>query len=334
MIGVVQSGEIVGWVILIGGLILSFLYSGLETGTYIVNKIRLDLLADAGSPRAIRLQSALRGKYEPLGVLLIGNNLANYIASVGIVMILTFRKWAHPGWSAMFILTPIVFIFCELLPKSLFQRYGETITYTLSSFLNFSRRIFTLTGLVGLLGLTVRAVLRCLGGQIDTDVDNPFSGSSRIATIIAEGRASGAISHAQSIMADRIVNISNVTLSDVMVRIDKAVLVPEDATRQMVYDLLKQYGHPRMGVYSGSRDNIIGVLNAYDVLLTSTDTPISAHVAEAVKLPERMNITEALIEMRQKRTVIAFVISPSGQCIGLITIKDLVEEIIGELQEW
>ena len=334
MIGVIQSGEVIGWVVLVGGLTLSFLYSGLETGTYVVNKIRLDLLADAGSRRAIKLQSALRGKYEPLGVLLIGNNLANYIASMGIVMILTFRNWTHPGWSAMFILTPIVFVFCELLPKSLFQRYGETITYKLSSFLDFSRRVFTLTGLVGLLGLTVQAVLRCLGEQIDADADNPFSGSSRIATIIAEGRASGAITQAQSVMANRIVNISNVTLSDVMIHIDKAVLVPKDATRQMVYDLLKQNGHPRMGVYSGSRRNIVGVLNAYDVLLSPSDMPIEAHITEAVKLPQQMNITEALIEMRQKRTVIAFVVNPSGQCVGLITIKDLVEEIVGELQEW
>ena len=334
MIASIQSGEIVGWIALTGGLTLSFLYSGLETGSYVVNKIRLDLLSEAGERRAVRLQSALRGKYEPLGVLLIGNNLANYLASAGIVMILSSRRWAHPEWSATFILTPIVFVFCELLPKSLFQRYGETITYRLSSFLNQSRRVFTLVGLVGLLGLTVRVIIRCLGKRLDSSSDDPFEGISRIGAIIAEGRASGAITQTQSVMAHRIVNISNVTLSDVMVPIDRAILVPQQADSNVIRELLKQHGHPRMGVYSASRDNIVGVVNAYKVLLSQADLPIVEQMDEPVKLPERMNIIEALIEMRQSRTVIAFVVGRSGKCVGLVTMKDLVEEIVGELEEW
>ena len=124
-----------GWAMLLAGMVLSFLYSGLETGCYVVNKIRLDLRADSGNRPARRLLSIHHSPGRALVVLLVGNNLANYLASAGMVLILTCSGWTHPDWYSVAILTPVIFIFCELLPKNLFHRYSEMLVYTFSGFL-------------------------------------------------------------------------------------------------------------------------------------------------------------------------------------------------------
>jgi len=322
-----------GWGAMLVGMALSFVYSGLETGTYAVNKIRLELRIESGSRQARRLHSILRDPGMPLLVVLIGNNLANYLASAGMVLILTSRGVVRADWYSVAILTPVVFIFCELLPKNLFHRHGETLTYVLSAFLDLSRRVFAICGLVGLAQLMVRAVLR-LAGRVHPNDDGPLHTGGRMAALLAEGQASGAITGTQSLIAQRVVNIDQVRLRDVMVPLPQAVVVPESVTAEGVREILAAHGHPRLGVFSGNRGRIVGTLNAYDVLMDPTGAPPSAHVEPAVELAEHTGVIEALVAMQTQRKNIAFVVADDRRCVGLVTVKDLVEEIVGELHEW
>ena len=105
------------WAPLLAGMGLSFLYSGLETGTYTVNKIRLELRAESPGGRARRLHGLLRDPGKPLLVVLIGNNLANYLASAGMVALV------RSEWTAVLLLTPMVLIFCELLLTCFFSAF-------------------------------------------------------------------------------------------------------------------------------------------------------------------------------------------------------------------
>ena len=328
------TGELAGWACLLAGMALSFLYSGVETGTYVVNKIRLDLRAEAGDRRARRLRTMLRKPGPPLVVVLIGNNLANYLASAGMVIILTTRGIARSDWYAVAILTPLVFVFCELLPKNLFHRHGETLAYVFSGFLDLSRRLFTAVGLM----IMVRGlmwVVFSLGGRRLRHADGPLAdGERHIDGILAEGRASGALTPAQQAIAERVVNIGRVRLRDVMVPLERAALVPESVTVEELRELLASSDHPRFGVYSGGRENVVGLLNAYDVLLDQTGAPPSSHVTPLAKLPADLGVTEALVTLQRRRTVVGFVFSPEGRCLGLVSVKDLVEEIVGELEEW
>jgi len=332
MIAALDVVELGGWAGLLGGMMLSFLYSGLETGTYAVNKIRLDLQAESGRRRARRLRAMQRDPGRSLIVLLVGNNLANYLASAGLVLVLQRRGWLYADWYSVAILTPLIFIFCELLPKNLFHRHGETLTYALSWFLNVSRWTFTVLGVVGLIRILVWTAMRLAGRRIGPHY-SPLVRGQHIAGILAEGRASGALTHAQSLIAERVVNIGRVRLSDAMVPLDRAVLAPDTVTSEDVRALLREHGHPRVGVYAGRRRNIVGVLNAYDVLLDTSGSPPSAHLRPPVKLPETWGIIEALFELQRRREAMAFVVSSDGQYVGLATVKDLVEEIVGELEE-
>ncbi len=325
---------IVGWAMLLVGMALSFLYSGLETGCYVVNKIRLDLRADSGNRSARRLLAIHRRPGRALIVLLVGNNLANYLASAGMVVILTYRGCLHADWYSVAILTPVIFIFCELLPKNLFHRHGETLVYAFSGFLEFSRRVFSAAGLMGMIRGLMWSVMKLAGRRWGSQ-EMPLLHSRHVTGILAEGRASGALTHTQSAIAERIVNISRVRMHDVMVPLAGAVLVEESASVEQVRELLRLHEHPRFGVYSGERNNIVGVLNAYDVLLDDApDVSVAAHIGPPLTLGEHLGVIEALIRMQQRREVMGLVVSQAGGYVGLVTIKDLVEEIVGELEEW
>ena len=321
------------WTMLLAGMALSFLTSGLETGSYAVNKIRLELRAEAGSRAARRLRALLRDPGRFLTVVLVSNNLANYLVSAGMVLLLTLHGVHRPNLWATVLATTIVFVFCEVFPKNFFYRHADTMTYPLAGFLAFCRWAFTIVGLVplvqGLNGLVVKLAGARLGAS-----DTPLSSAGRISTILSEGRASGAMTHAQSVIAERVVNIGRIGIHEIMVPLEKAVLLDEGGTVEEVRELLSRHNHARLGVCAGARESIVGILNVFDALLDETGLPPAAHMTAPLRLVETIGITGALVEMRRRREMMAVVTSATGQVIGLVTIKDLVEEIVGELREW
>jgi putative hemolysin len=322
-----------GWAALAAGLALAFVCSGVETGTYVLNKIRLDLQAESGNRQALRLRGLLQRPEETLTVLLVMSNIANYVASAALVVVLTHSGWCNPEWAATAMLTPVLFVFCELLPKNLFHRYAEVFAYRLTGFLYWSRRLLAATGLVALIRWLMAGVLGAAGRRLGPG-ENPLSRGSHIAGILAEGRASGVLTFTQSLIAERVLNIRHVLLGQVMIGLDKAVLVSEEIAAPELREVLKAHGHPRVGVYSGRRENIIGVLNIFDVLLGDSEGQPSQFIQPALTLPADRTVTDALLELQRQRKTMAFVTDPSGAFVGMVTIKDLVEEIVGELEEF
>lgn len=325
-----DAGMIMAWLLLTVGVALSFLYSGIETGAYVLNKIRLDLRAESGSRSARRLLRALADPGRLLGTVLIGNNLSNYMASAGMVLLMAGRP--HAEWWAMAVLTPITLVFCEMLPKNLFRRYGETLTYQLSGMLAASARVFTYSGLLPAMRWAVAGMMK-LSHRVLEPHQTPLAAGGRLSAILAEGQASGVLTHAQSVMADRVVNIPNVLVSNVMVKLDQAVLVPQSAGLEDIRQLLQQYNYTRYGVYSGQRANIVGVLNIYDALLDQTGSSPASFMTPPLFVSEILPVTAALLELQHNHQLMGFAIDAAGRCTGLVTVKDLVEEVVGELEE-
>lgn len=322
--------DILGWILLAGGLSLSFLYSGVETGAYVLNKVRLDLRAESGSRSARRLANALADPSGLLAVVLAGNNLSNYLASAGMVLLLSERT--HAQWLAMAILTPLTLIFCEMLPKNLFQRHAETLVYPLSWLLVASRRLFNAIGLLPLMRLVIGLGLR-LAHRVMPPSQTPLAATGRLAAILAEVQASGAITHAQSLMAERVVNLGSVRLRSVMVPLERAVLVSQAVDLQELRELLYKHNFARYGVYSQRPENIVGVLNVYEPLLDQTGSSPAAFMTAPIFLPQELPVSEALVELQQSHQFMGFVVDNQGRSIGLVTVKDLVEEIVGEMEE-
>jgi CBS domain containing-hemolysin-like protein len=328
--------EIIGrWAAMVALLLVcmggSFLYSGLETGVYMLNRIRLDLRAEAGQRSARRLRRLLSRHTNFLAVLLIGNNLANYALSFTISTLFVLAGMeARAEWYTLAVATPLLFILCEGVPKNVFQRSAETLVYRFSTLLWASSKLFNVIGMAPLVrGFS--AMMTWLAGQRGGHY-SPMAHES-VATAVAEGHAAGALTHFQSIMADRVMHLGDLTLRDVSKPLGEAVTIATDASRDDVIELLRQHDYARLPVLAED-GRVVGVLDVYDLLAAEPDKPMDEFILPPLVLRGDGGIVESLYRMRRGRAAMAIVADRRGRHVGLATLKDLVEEIVGELEAW
>jgi len=312
-------------------VILCAIFSGLEIGIYVLNKIRLDLHAEAGMRQARRLRRMLRSPDNLLAVLLIGTNLASYAATFAISSMFYLAGAGHrTEWYTLMIVTPVLFIFGESVPKNIFQRLAETLVYRLVWLLRGASVLFNACGLVPLVRGFSWVLSRLAGAQVGAA--SPL-GHEGVAAVFAEGHASGMLTHAQSVMADRIMRLGNVTLVDVMNPMRKVVSASRDVTRDELMELLRRNDYSRYPLVDAA-GQVAGILNIYDFLASGQSArPVDLADAPLV-LPQTTHVTDALYRLQRTAAEMIVVSGPEGKHLGIATVKDLVEEIVGELEEW
>ena len=327
MIAAAWTAWAIWWVVLIVATAFVALYCGMETGIYVLNKIRLDLRAEAGGRQASRLRRLLRRPNNLLVVLLIGTNISSYAVTFAVTaMFVLAGSGQMAQWYSMAVATPLLFIFGDSVPKDVFHRLAETLTYRLSGLLAASDVLFKVTGLSPLVRSISFLVMLPLRGR-------QAGGEERLGAAFAEGRASGVLTHMQSVMADRVMGIGEITLADVMVPADQVVWIGADVAREELLDLVQRNNHSRLPV-RGAAGEAVGVLDVYDVLADETATRPAERMADPLLLGEGMVVTDALYRMQRAHRMMAVVTSGGQRPVGIVTIKDLVEEIVGELEEW
>ena len=317
------------------GLACAALYSGAETGIYVLNKMRLDLRAEAGSTPARMLRVMLRRFDELLAVLLIGTNLATYLTTFAISVL--FVMGAGPEraeWYTLAAATGLLFVFGESVPKNIFQRSPERLLYGLVRFLKASAAAFRWCGLLGLVRLVGRAVSKAKGSH------HPFAHEG-LAAILAEGLSSGALTHAQSIMADRVMHLTDVTVDAVMKPMKLVLTAPRNVTRQRLLELVREANYtrlPMLEIDSSGRPAdgaaVAGILDIYDVLMAAEPVEPASVMAPPLVVPGRWTVTDALYHMQTSHAPMAIVADAGGRHVGSVTVKDLVEQIVGELGAW
>ncbi len=308
-------------------VLLSALYSGLETGVYVLNKMRLELRAEAGSKPARTLRVMLRKTDSLLAALLIGTNIANYTATFAIgAMFVLAGHGEHAQWYTMAAATPLLFVFGESAPKNLFQKAAESLVYRLVWFLRGSQLVLTYCGLVPLVRGAGRLVARL------TRVRQPL-GHEGLAAIVAEGQASGALTHAQSIMADRIMHLTDIVVADAMKAMKDVRSAPVEITRAQFQEIVKDYHYSRLPLVDRA-GKVVGILDIYDILTEPADVQPAQRMTPPLLVSSRSTVTDALYHMQKARAPMAVVTGAGDKHIGILTIKDLVEEIVGELEAW
>jgi len=304
----------------------SALYSGLETGLYVLNKIRLDLRAEAGDRRARFLRRMLAVPNRLLAVLLIGTNLSSYAVTFAVTAMFVLGGHGQAAeWYALAVATPLLFVFGDTVPKNVFRRLAESLVYRLSWLLAASDVLFNVTGLSPL----VRGVSRLLMLPLRR---RQRTSDERLSAIFAEGRASGVLTHMQAVMVDRVMHIADITLADVMVPMDKVVSIRGDTARSELIPLVRQSSYSRLPVRDEA-GRVVGVLDIYDVLTDEQVARPAERMTEPLTLPETTTVTEALYRMQRGHKMMA-VVQSAERPVGIVTVKDLVEEIVGELEEW
>jgi len=327
MIAAASPGWIAWPIVLVAATALSALFSGLETGVYVLNKVRLDLRAEAGGRDAQRLRRLLKKPNNLLAVLLIGTNIASYAVAFALTAMFDLAGMGRATeWYSLAVGTLLLFVLGDTVPKTVFHRLAETLTYRLGWTLSVADVLFKVAGLSyfmraasWLVMLPVRARQRA-------------AAEGRLGDIFAEGQASGVLTHTQAVMVDRVMNIADMTLADVMVPIDKAICIRRDTTREALMQMLRKHNYSRVPVLDDSGD-AVGILDVYDVLIDESVAVPAERMTAPLKLPAGMAVTEALYRLQRSREMMA-IVQPDGRPVGIVTIKDLVEEIVGELDQW
>ena len=313
------------------GVVFSAVYSGMEIGLYTLNRVRVTVRAGRGERKALRLRKCLQRSNRTLSTLLIGNNIANYAGSFGLAAILNGMGYGPLQVILLnaCILIPRLFIFGETLPKDLFRTHTDRWSYSTSGFLVASDRLFTYTGLCPL----VEGFGRLFGRLLGTHSESGISARQHISQLIMEGVGSGILSEGQSRLADRALALHTRTVSMEMVPWSRVAFLSADADTRLPGQYIKRHNFTRMPVIAQG-GKVLGVVSILDTLLNPDRTP--RQLTESVsEFAPNTKVRDALRTMRQKRHTMAIVSDPiTKKPLGLITLKDLVEPLTGELAAW
>ena len=313
----------------------SAFYSGSETGIYCLNRIRLRLRADAGDRRARLLRQLLADEQGVVVSTLIGTNLSQYLATVCVAYLFTsyYSLEVKTEIYTALVVAPVLFVFGEVLPKNLFQRHADRLTLAVAGPLTFSHGVYRAVGLVWVLKRLVAAVIRRLHG--------PAAASSQLlhprqemASLLREGVGEGLLSEQQSQTLDRVLRLGDMRVEDVMIPRARVAAVELAAGRQRFLELIARHHYSRMPVYRVEPQRVVGVLNVYDVLQDLDEAPLERWVSPVLRVRPDESVMKCLFQMQRAHQPMAVVEVSDGRALGIVTMKDLVEELVGELAVW
>jgi Mg2+/Co2+ transporter CorB len=321
--------------LLIGALVallfISACSSAAETALMTLNRYRLQHLAKGGHPGAIRAQRLLRRPDRLIGFILLVNNFANILAS-SLSTVVALKLFGESGIAiAAGILTLLVLIFGEVAPKTLAAMHPETIAFPASWFILPLLRIFY--PVVWVVNLMANLVLRLLGfkGRLD---DAHTLSKEELRTVVAE--AGALIPERYLNMLLSILDLESATVEDIMVPRHEIVGIDLDDPWESVMKQIHDSRHNHLPVYQKSIDKVSGILHLRNILGPLSQQRFDRHslrkyVEPAVFVPESTPLHRLLMHLRRENTRMALVVDEYGDVLGLVTLEDLLEEIIGEI---
>ncbi len=312
-------------------ILFSSYFSGIEIAVYCINRVRLQYKVDREIRSAKIIKRLLEDPQSLICTILIGNNIMNYLAAATFTNIMSKNmSQANPELVATLVMAPIMLVFAEVMPKNICQRRADTFLYTASSSVKFFSQLF-LPLVYVLKGANKIPQLFLKNVSKRTTIFTPY----RLGFFIREGVEEGIISGYQDMMARNIMKLGSIPIMKIMIPLKKTTLVSHDASAEQIRVIAKNVRFSRIPVFKGLKSNIIGVINLFDFLSVGTE---KSTVSDFLKDTECLNaetlIDDALVRMQKTKQRIAIVINKDNESIGIVTIKDLVEEIVGELMAW
>lgn len=326
-----DAGDISQIIFLVVLILFSAFFSSAETALTTVNKIRMRTLAEDGDKRAERVLNITNDSGKMLSAILIGNNIVNLSAS-SIATSLAIKLWGSVAAGiATGVLTVVILIFGEISPKTLATIHSEKIALTYSGAIAFLMKL--LTPVIFLINNLSLGFLRLL--RVKPNDGNQQMTEEELRTIVDVSKESGVIESDEHEMINNLFDFGDSQAKEVMIpRIDMT-FVQVDSTYDELIELYKKDKFTRLPVYEESIDDVIGIVNMKDLLLCADKEHFS--VRDIMREPyftyEHKNTAELLIEMRKSSISIAIVLDEYGVTAGLITLEDLLEEIVGEIRD-
>ncbi|MBC8378067.1 MAG: DUF21 domain-containing protein [Planctomycetes bacterium] len=330
-------------IILVQILVIAFLmalsafFAGTETGVYRLSRLRVRIKAEQGKSSYKMLFSIIQDGQGLILSLLLGNNLVNY-ALTGLVTIIIFHRTQNHYAAEIYstaILTPVIFIFGEIVPKNIFYYKANTLVPRLSWFTWFFFRLSMYSGVVPMLKGIFRILSMLFRLDIDTAKAVDLSQRHQVHQIIHETQEEGLLSESQKNMMGRLIDIPGMTVQTVMIKLNHIQMVSVDSAYMDLLEHLKHSSHTRQLVYENKKANIVGYIPVYEVLGKKESFEDLRGVTVAIeKIDHQTSVLEAINILRNQHVKIALVTEQSGtqqHAIGIVTITDLIEELTGEL---
>ncbi len=312
-------------------LLLSAFFSGSETALMTLNRYRLRHLAAAGHPGA-RLAERLLSKPDRLiGLILLGNNFVNILAS-SLATVIALRLGGEGAIAAAAgLLTLVVLVFSEVAPKTLAALHPERIAFPASWVYTPLLRI--LFPLVWAVNLVANTVLRVLGAYPEDDAEGTALSREELRTVVNEAGAMIPKRHQKMLL--NILDLEKVTVDDIMVPRNELDGIDLDNPLDVLLEQLEKLPYTRVLAYRGSIDRVAGFVHARRVMQAQLDGELTREVLEGLirepyYIPKGTPLNRQLINFQRNRRRTALVVDEYGDVQGLVTMADLLEEIVGE----
>lgn len=312
-------------------VLLSAFFSSAETALTTVNEVRLRTLAQEGSKRAARALSILNKYSKMLSTILIGNNIVNISAS-SVATTFAIRTWGSYAVGIITgILTIIILIFGEIIPKTWAMSNSESIALLYAGIIRFLMTIFTpIIFVVDKVSAGFSHLLHINSDGKDTSISE-----NELKTYVDVSHEGGAIESEERELIYNVFDFGDTVAKDIMIPRIHMTSIHVAASYEEVLSTFRAFMFTRIPVYDEDPDDIIGIINIKDFILVKDKEKfqIKKLLRKAYYTYEYKKISDLMMEMREKSHNITFVLSEYGATVGMITMEDIIEEIVGDIRD-
>ncbi len=322
-------------------VVLAGLFSGAETGLYRLSRLRLRLGVEKKRLPFIMLGRCMHDSSGLLLSMLIGTNLAYYLATSIITGILLSKVATE--YTAEIITTaitaPVLFVFSESIPKNIFFYRSDSLMPYMAPILYTFHKLLSMCGVISLLKLISAFFSRLAGSASSSKTVITSVQRHTVQAILQDTHEEGILSSVQTDIVNRLVKVSNVRIRFVMTPIDNVRMIDVNSDNSDLLNILKKSAFTRLLVTEDQPGNVIGFIDIYEVLSSSQEfSDLRNFIEPLKKLDSDTPVIDAINYMQKENQKILLVtkagLAGRGKPLGIVTMKDLVEELLGELAEW
>ncbi|MCQ3829530.1 HlyC/CorC family transporter [Microbulbifer elongatus] len=314
-------------------IVISAFFSSSETSMMALNRYRLRHQAKTGHRGAKRAMELLARPDKLIGVILIGNNIVNILASVIAGAVFT-RLYGEAGvWYATAALTLVVLIFAEITPKTIAALHPEKVAFPASIVLR--PLLWLLSPFVRLIGSVSNGLARLVGVEADKEAEAEHLAPEELRSVVFESGALLPTKHKGMLL--NVLDLDQATVEDIMIPRNEVIGVDLDNSAEDILQQLAESSYTRLPVYRGDINHVVGILHlrrAAQILRDGPETltadTLKSHLNEPYFVPEATPLPTLLMNFQQKKRRMGLVVDEYGEVMGIVTLEDLLEEIVGD----
>src|SRR2546428_2707633 len=320
-------------VIIVIALVLAGLAASAETSLTSISRVRLRTLVEQKVAQAIVIERLHRDPNAYLSTILIVNTVAIIVASsTATLLALHLYRERVAEWLVSLILSLVVLVACEITPKTLALQRAERVALRMARLVSWAT--WLMRPIVFVLTSLTRLILRMLGGK--AQVRGPFVTEEELKMLVSVGEEEGVLEEEEREMIHGIFEMGDMRVREVMVPRTDLVAIEVNEPVEKAVDLVTKHGHTRIPVYEGNLDHIVGVLYAKDLLravVRGEQKTLRDIARKPYFTPESNKVQDVLRDLRKNRVHMAIVVDEYGGTAGAVTIEDIIEEIVGPIQD-